>query len=189
MLSVGEDYLDNLWTRVLLWLLWCVSFSRICALIVVVSMPKHASLLIRFGHICILKVLMMAKHLSSKKRKWLALFVEIKTELKFMCQLIDPLLPLTVLTGVLWHRAINVLFKGIYCRYLSIPLLVPVLAIPALTNYLEVWQAELAQWGCWLKRLNGLDANLLIPIAMTVKKSGFWILLATDSNCFAFWAL
>lgn len=55
-----------------------------------------------------------------------------------MCQLIDPFLPLTVLTGVLWHMAINVLFKGIYCRYLSIHLLVPSFAKPVLTSYLEV---------------------------------------------------
>lgn len=56
----------------------------------------------------------------------------------FLLQLIYPLFLLNILAGVLWHMAINVLFKGIYCRHLSISLLVPVLAKPSLTSHLQV---------------------------------------------------
>lgn len=41
-------------------------------------------------------------------------------------------LPTAVLAGVLGHVAIKVLFKGIYARHLSIPLLDPEFAKPAL---------------------------------------------------------
>lgn len=41
-------------------------------------------------------------------------------------------LPTAVVAGVLGHVAIKVLFKGIYARHLSIPLLDPKFAKPAL---------------------------------------------------------